>query len=39
MKAFWPPNVTNVPSSDVGALTPLKSPPAQRRVLLARFDP
>jgi len=38
-KAGWPPIVTLVPSSAVGALMPLKSLPAQERVSEARLDP
>jgi hypothetical protein len=39
--AGWPPIVTVVPPSAVGALMPLKSPAAQVRIvgLVARFTP
>ena len=39
MKAGWPPTVALVLSRDSGAFTPLKSPPDQIRVLLARLAP
>src|ERR1017187_822686 len=39
MNASWPPTVTLVLSSEVGAFTPLKSVPVQERELVERFDP
>src|ERR1035437_1492158 len=39
MNASWPPTVTLVLSSEVGAFTPLKSVPVQESELVERFDP